>query len=110
MPNPTLSTASTTRQRNFELRVQQVQARFKKLYQVQRIRYDDVITRLGSEFFISQRRVVLLLKLPGKTENKPLDGSKDGQSEKPLTIGLQPASHSKGDTAQKALNLDYRRV
>jgi len=110
MPNPTPSTASATRQKNFEQRVQQLQARFDELYQGQRIRYDDVITRLGSEFFISQRRVLLLLK---RSVDKPAPLPTDWKApplDKPLQLELQPASHPKVDQIQKGLNFDYRRV
>ena len=110
MPNPTPSTASATRQKNFEQRVQQLQARFNELYQGQRIRYDDVITRLGSEFFISQRRVLLLLKRSVDKLAPPPTDWKDTPLDKPLQPGLQPGSHSKVDRVQKELSFDYKRV
>lgn len=39
-----------------------VQARYHELFNVQRLRIDDVMARLSQEFFLCESRLVLILK------------------------------------------------
>ena len=59
---PALSLEKSTQAALLELRNQALRARFHQLYHKKRIRTDDVIKQLETEFFITERTIRAVLK------------------------------------------------
>ena len=48
-----------------------IQARYKELFEVQRLRLDDVMKTLSQEFFLCEARIVIILKINFDDEHQP---------------------------------------
>lgn len=57
-----MSKRNAEKQKNIKRRNQAIVKRFEELHNKERLRYDDTIARIKSEFFLAERTILKIIK------------------------------------------------